>query len=326
MITDPAEVRAVAAGDLIAQLGDPKKGRQAAQKLVKFGQAAVPGLVKALSSRTLQVRFYAANVLDAIGGREATMALLRVLSDANENPLVRGVAARAAGRAADGRATSVLLMLAQKSLAERPAPGPEADAPTPATTGADERAKAELRFEVIRALAYISAPESFAILVKALADGDPRIREAAAQGLGDHRVPEALDGLIGLLADPDERVVRAAALAVGKYGRSAESAAGELVAALARGGEGTKRTVRGALVMTTGRSFKTDAYWREWWDARRLEGNKPTKADDAGPAAPVDTPAPGAETPGPADAGEKAPPSRPTSDGKPPALRSWWDE
>jgi HEAT repeat protein len=256
--TDTSLLKVDAARELVGQLGDPKKGRDAARRLARFRHSAVKPTIAALRSKNLQTRFYAATVLDIIGDEAGTKALFRRLADENEDPIVRTVAARAMGNADYSPATDALVSLAKTYSAADDESG-EVD------VLADNE---EFRFEVVRALACIGADEADELLTSALADDSARIRAAAAQGLGDHRVIAALGPLRDLLEDSDGKTAAAAAKAIGKMGRRAAAAAPDLIAALERKDVRVRRAVIGALALTTGRSHRTPERWRKWWKDR----------------------------------------------------------
>jgi HEAT repeat protein len=293
--TDPARLKADAVGELVSQLGDPKNGREAAQRLVRFGRAAVGPVVKALGSRKLQVRFYAATVLDIIGTEGGAKALLPALISAKEDPMVRAVAARAMGRADYAPATEALLRLARAHAAGGRDEEDAGDAgestpssrPRPKADGGSAEADVlagneEFRFEVIRALAYMGAGEAVEFLIAALADSSARIRRVAAEGLGDHRVLSGLGGLRAMLDDPDGAAAAAAAKAVGKMGKRGAAAIPDLISALERKDVRVRRAVMGALALTSGRSHSTPERWRRWWKERSAPKPKPgeAKAED----------------------------------------------
>ncbi len=311
----PTEVRSDTVSGLIAQLADAKKGREAARQLSRFGRSAVRPLIEALRSENLQVRFYAASALDVMGGERGTKALLRRRADAKEHTLVRRIAARAMGNAGHEPAVRTLIKLASAAS--------ETDADSDAGLDDDE-----LRFEVIRALADIGAGESDDILIAALADPSARIRAAAADGLGVNVVIAALMPLRKALADEDDLVVAAAAKALGRLTRRAVAAVPDLIAALDRADVRVRRSCIGSLVLVTGRSYKTPAKWREWWERK----SNPSKDADtaAGEGEHVPLPAVDArailremrESRRPTSSGSGSDPAGPT----PPALRMPWEE
>jgi HEAT repeat protein len=291
--TSQSKLRADAVGDFIEQLADPKKGRAAAAHLVRLGRSAVGPLVEALGHESPQVRYYAAAALDAIGDRRGARALLRRLADAKEHALVRKIAARAMGHAGYEPAARVLVRLAREGAATGPATAQDSkggDGKSAVDTLATD--DQDFRFEVIRALAYIGAPEGDEILLASLSDGSARIRAVAATGIGDNLVLEGLGPLRKALSDPDLAVAAAAAKALSRFSRRASAAVPDLVKALDRDDGRVVRACIGALVLTTGRSFRTAARWREWYkqkqnpSARRgsrgaLEEGVPLPAVDA---------------------------------------------
>ncbi|MHC4253538.1 MAG: HEAT repeat domain-containing protein [Planctomycetota bacterium] len=338
--TDAGRLKADAVRELVAQLGDPRKGREAAQRLARFGQSAVEPTIAALGSKKLQVRFYAATVLDIIGDEAGTKALSQTLSNSKEDPIVRTIAARAMGRADYSPATGVLLELARTHSADASGERGDsaaADVSQPRRRGQDGESGEEdvlagnedFRFEVIRALAYMGAGEADGLLVSALSDPSARIRRVAAEGLGDHRVIAALGALRGRLEDPDGAAAAAAAKAVGKMGRRAAAAIPDLVEALERKDTRVRRAVMGALALTTGRSHRTPERWRKWWKERNASRPGPGKAKPEE----EDFPLPAVlateifRQRGTDPRGSERPPREPASERRnvPPALRKPWE-
>jgi len=277
-MADPVRLKADAVSELVGQLGDPQKGRDAARRLARFGRMAVKPTIEALASKKLQARFYAATVLDIIGDEAGAKALLGVLENKNEDLMVRAIAARAMGRAGYSPAVDTLLGLARAhargdepradaATDERPSPRPDAANAEPEKEDL-LAGNEEFRFEVMRALAYMDIGEADDILTSALSDSSARIRRVAAEGLGDHRVVAALGALRSLLEDPDAAAAAAAAKAIGKMGKRGAAAVPDLVKALERGDIRVRRAVIGALALTTGRSHRTPERWRRWWKER----------------------------------------------------------
>lgn len=270
LTTDRARLRADAVSDFIEQLSNPKKGRGAAAHLVRLGRSAVEPLVKALGHKNPQVRYYAAAALDAIGDRRGVRALLRRLADEKEHALVRKIAARAMGHAGYEPAARVLVRLAREGVATSPDTAQDSkDGPRKRAVDALAAGDQDFRFEVIRALAYIGAPEGDDVLVASLSDGSARVRAVAASGLGDNLVLAGLQPLREALSDPDGTVAAAAAKALGRFSRRSSSAVPDLVKALDRDDARLRRACIGALVLATGRSFRTASRWREWWKRKQ---------------------------------------------------------
>ncbi|MFN0206904.1 MAG: HEAT repeat domain-containing protein [Planctomycetota bacterium] len=84
------------------------------ESIIKFGEAAIPGLTKVLENRALtsQQRFMAANALGEIGETAAVEPLIRALADSDFN--VRRCAASALAMTGDPRAVKPLEELAAK--------------------------------------------------------------------------------------------------------------------------------------------------------------------------------------------------------------------
>jgi HEAT repeat protein len=311
--TDRDAVRRQAADDLVRQLADPEKGREAAERLVRFGRAAVGPVSEALLSSNPQVRFYAANILDIIGSQEGAKALLARLADEDENLLIRRIAARGVGRAEYAPAAPVLARIA------REAP------PKPEDEGGSRPVDDEnFRFELVRALAYIGTSHADEILLEALTDDSARIRKAAATGLGDHRILAGLSPLRKLLRDPDGSLAAAAARALAKFGGRASHAVPDLVEGLERDDLRVRRACKSALVLATGQSFKTAEEWREWW-RRKTE---PPAGQPSSAAPKRDFPLP-ATMPGEIrrpEPGGEASEEAAVSEDAPPALGMPWEE
>jgi HEAT repeat protein len=328
MVTDRDAIRSEAIQDLIGELGDPKKGRQAAIRLVRFGKAAVPKLIQALKSPVLQVRFYAASALDLISHPAATEALFHVLENEAEEPAIRRVAVRAMGRSGYVQAVPVLMdILTGKRKADglSPGPGVAAGEGSGEDTGAPRRllessplaTDEEYRFEVIRSLSYIGDDSAADVLAEAAEDASPRIREVAAQGLGDMVAGRSIGRLRALLSDPESRVAAAAARALGKCGALASAAVEDLVGAFEHPDVRVRRNVRGALAIITGQSFSTYGRWQQYLQAMRKERERTAHTGDDAPGATV--PSPEAEH----DPDGRTP--RTPTGATPPALRPPWE-
>jgi HEAT repeat protein len=352
---DSRKVRSEAVELLVRQLADPEKGRSAARRLVRFGRSAVPALRGALSDEDLQVRFYAATALSLMTDPEATRILVGVLADEKEPPLIRRIAASAMYRAGCRESVPVLVRLARRTYAPDPGTGaagddavrrahdkgPDRDA-DPLDDPMAGPSGEPFRYEVVKALAYVGSADADAVIIAALADPSPRIRKAAAQGLGDHRVVTAVPALEAALRDPEADVVAEAARAFGKFGRLAGPATEELVGLLEHDDARVRAAARGALTLATGYSFSTPERWREWWERRkkRLAAHEEApwgaRAGDAeddeashGLEWPVDE---GLDGESDEEPGEPGPASslRPTAEaepgGTPPALQMPWEQ
>ena len=270
--TDARKVRSEAVELLVRQLADPEKGRSAARRLVRFGRSAVPALRGALSDEDLQVRFYAVTALSLMTDPEATRILVRILADEKERPLIRRIAAAAMSRAGCRESIPVLVRLARRTYSPGPETGAAGDADAEPDRDDDPLAGPSgepFRHEVVKALAYMGSADADAVVIAALADPSPRIRRAAAQGLGDHRVVTAVPALAAALRDPEADVVAEAARAFGKFGRLAEPATEELVGLLEYDDARVRAAARGALALATGYSFSTPERWRAWWERRK---------------------------------------------------------
>ena len=217
---------------LIVALNDSEKSvRCAAAKALGSLRdlRAAPALANALSDNNSNVRFYAAHALGEIADPKATDALLAALRDAEWS--VRDEAAWALRQTGDARIAAPLAAM----LKEKHAPvthivwllqqvgGKQAVAPLAALLADRET---ETRMRAVNALSELRAPQGIDPLVRALKDGDPGIRRAAAEGLlriGGERIEQPLTELLAREEDPGVRAV--AEKAVAKMTRSEALAA-----------------------------------------------------------------------------------------------------
>ncbi len=106
---------------------------------------------------------------------------------------------------------------------------------------------AQVRRGAVRALRFLFFKRSFAIVKRALADGEPTVREAALKAIAGLHFPHALGPLSRIYTEVGEPAVRAAALdAIGKI-QTVE--AGEVLVGILRQEQGPLRdAARGALL------------------------------------------------------------------------------
>lgn len=167
--------------------------KEAAEALGDIGNAAVPGLLQALSHSDWKVRSHAAlglgevdqivelaQVVDALGNR---------LGDGHPN--VRDRAAWALGEIEDPTAVEPLLKALQDS-------------------------EAGVRARAAWALGEIENPTAVTGLLAALADGDASVREKSVWALGEIESELAVEGLLPLLGDANPKVRRQVAWALGE--------------------------------------------------------------------------------------------------------------
>jgi HEAT repeat protein len=81
--------------------------------------------------------------------------------------------------------------------------------------------KADQRWWAARALAEIPSPETTPLLISALQDEDPSVRQCAALSLSQHPDEHSVVALIQALSDPDSLVGRLAANSLVKIGADA---------------------------------------------------------------------------------------------------------
>lgn len=257
-----------AAPALVAALSDgsDRVRAKAAEALGKIGdgaaEAAVPSLVRALRDKDNWVSALAAEALGEMGGaaEEAVPALVKSLR--HINPLVRANAAEAIGKAGSVAADAI--------------PALEAAA-------ADE--DGGVRAQAVRAIGGVASPGADRALLRGLGDLDPRVRAAAAEGLGQRGnaseaaaaallplledandqvkyeviralpkiagpTPEVVDGLCRALLEDDSPWVReTAAQVLGPLGPAAAAAGGALLRAAQTGEAAVREQALRALAM-----------------------------------------------------------------------------
>lgn len=204
--------------------GDDHEVREACMAaLCRIGAPAVEGLIEAVRGGQGLAGYTATETLGHIGDARAVEPLLHLLHD--EPQYLEAVAA-ALGRIGDPRAV-VPLVDALRSrpwlrdddrLAVVTALGglglPAAVALVEALHGEGAHRRREFADrDVAKALGAIGHP-ALGRLIGALADSDPLVRCAAAEGLGRAGDPAAITGLLTCRNDPDELVRATAAVAL----------------------------------------------------------------------------------------------------------------
>jgi len=166
---------------------DEKVRVNAANLLATFGEAALPGLVKALSNEHFRVRRSAISSISEIGGNEVFIPLVDCLKDP-EN-WVRYDATRSLADLFGSDALEVILpMLEDKHN--------------------------YVRGGAIFSLRKISDKKAVPFLVKCLTDSDSYVRSYAAQALGELGDPYAVEFLIIALKDENFHVRKDTAYAL----------------------------------------------------------------------------------------------------------------
>ena len=194
---------------MVALLGqlleDPRADvrRTAALSLGKIAHPdGIPFLTKGLRDEDTQVREYSAWGLGQNGEEltdRATIALIHALGD--EVPSVKQAVASALGQV-EPRADRVQLLKEVLAISE-----------------------VETRKAVIQVLTDFDTPSAYDVIVPALKDPDPRVRQTAVAGLGELADRRAVPLIRKrLLKDPDEGVRTEAAFRLGKLGDSADIA------------------------------------------------------------------------------------------------------
>ncbi len=177
----------------------------------------VPALVRLLERGDPSVRHLAAGALGDLGDPGALSALLAALAGPDEEG-VRWRAAEGLARLG-GPALSGLLALAEdsdpdvrwKAIVALGDIGDPRAAPTLRGRLADP--DRFVRGRSVSSLARLGTP-CLPLMLDALADADPRVRQGAAEVLGQVGDPSAVEGLLEALQDPAEPVRRAAAVAL----------------------------------------------------------------------------------------------------------------
>ena len=168
---------------------------------------------------------------------EAPARIKQSLSD--ENWYVRGEAASALARIGDKSASPLLLPLLkdQSWFVRAAALAAIASLGAPSDTEVvRELMNSPDAYMRARATVTVTVGDSAAvILIQALGDGDPLVRRAAANALGEMKASNAVEALLKLLKDDDASVRKASAIALGRIGdkdaaTAVEGAAGEAAA------------------------------------------------------------------------------------------------
>lgn len=174
-------------------------------------------LVRLLKRGDPSMRHLAAGALGELRDPAALAALLAALAGPDEEgvrwraaeglarlgePAVAGLAALAGDRDPDVRWKAIVAL------------GDIGD-PRAAPTLRDRLADPDrfVRGRSVSALARLGAP-CLPLMLEALAEADPRVRQGAAEVLGQVGDPAAVEGLLEALQDPAESVRRAAAVAL----------------------------------------------------------------------------------------------------------------
>ena len=172
--------------------------KEAAEALGDIGNAAVPGLLQALTQSDFKVRKFAAiglGEVDSIADREAVIdALSARLGDAH--PDVRDQSAWALGEIEDAGAVEPLVRALQDS-------------------------EPRVRARAAWALGEIEDSSAVSGLLAALHDSDAAVREKSVWALGEIESERAVEGLVPLLGDSDAKIRRQAAWALGEIESSA---------------------------------------------------------------------------------------------------------
>jgi HEAT repeat protein len=155
---------------------------------------AVDALVARLRDDSPQVRIAAASALDPARDPRAVEPLIASLRD--REPKVRAAAALGVSRPGDPRAVNPLIA----ALRDR---------------DADVRASAVIGLYSVYS---VGGPQPVAPVVAALGDNEPRVRDWAANILGEMKEKSAVKPLLTALQEPEPRARASAALTLGRIG------------------------------------------------------------------------------------------------------------
>jgi HEAT repeat protein len=205
MIDSPPEEQETVVPILGQLLEDPGADvrRTAALSLGKIAHPeGIPPLINALRDEDPQVREYSAWALGQMGpdlSDKAVFGLINALGD--DVPAVKHAVASALGQV-EPHADRVQLLKEVLTISE-----------------------VETRKAVIQVLTDFDTPSAYEVIVPALKDPDPRVRQSAVAGLGELADRRAVPLLRKrLLKDPDEGVRTEAAFRLGKLGDTADIA------------------------------------------------------------------------------------------------------
>jgi HEAT repeat protein len=170
--------------------------KSALHALVSFGQVAVAPLVDiVLDKDSRALRTLAVRALGAIGDPSAASALVRLIEDHDNHPLVRAGAASALGQVGADQAYSLLLQLFKSG-------------------NEDENVR---RCAAV-GLGHLGDRRALDPLLAALEDADWPLRHSLAEAFGYLGDQRAIEPLIKLLRDHRSEVVLQAVQALGKLG------------------------------------------------------------------------------------------------------------
>ena len=208
---------------LITALDDKERlvRRDAADALAKIDDPRVVPALVAVVRRCREIPLRAADALERLNVPEKAGALRPLLAD--PDMLVRGIAVRLLGKAADP-ADLPAILAALKDEAPYVRAGAagalchfdDQPAVLPALLAA--MGDAAVRADAAKSLGCLGGPETQAPLRSALQDPSPDVRAAAADALGNLVDHESVPQIVAMLKDQDPQVRTAAAGALGSIG------------------------------------------------------------------------------------------------------------
>ncbi|MBI4369851.1 MAG: HEAT repeat domain-containing protein [Elusimicrobia bacterium] len=176
-------------------------------------------------SKSWTARAQAAQNLGLIAHPSGVLPLIACLQDKTETPEVKNVALRSLAALRDTRAIEPLIEALRDADASAGQPITDAlarlglEAVPPLIAVLQNSQLEDQRYWTVKALSRLQAPQSGPALVEALKDRSEKVREAAAEALGELKLPIAVHPLKeALLGDPVPLVREKAAAALGKIG------------------------------------------------------------------------------------------------------------
>jgi HEAT repeat protein len=288
---------------LIEALGDKSEmvRNHAYSPLRKFGETAVPALIKALKHRNKYVRPRAASLLEDLKDPKAVASLTEMLDD--DYDMARFAASRALVSIGEPAIPSLINALKDKNLGAEAAwvleqigsrkaldslvdalghesSSIRAAAAKALSTITDRKASKALirllddehwkvRRNAADALGNIEEKDAVTELIELLSDKNDEVRTYAAGALGSIGDKKALTHLIEMLKDKYPRARGAAAWALGKIGD--KEAVGHLIELLRDKDYDVRFYAQWSLKEITGEDLQTYKSWSEWYEKNKGE-------------------------------------------------------
>ncbi|GHO84567.1 HEAT repeat domain-containing protein [Dictyobacter formicarum] len=195
----------------------------AATVLAAFGSVALEPLLAALASKSVDLRYCAAEALGELGDKRAVVALLIATRD--EDQYVRAQAAEALGKLGDYRAVEPLILMLHDEYTDARSKAAEAlgllcdyRAVTPLILALNDK-KERVRIEAIHALALLGDSSAIGPLLTLLPDSLYYERIEIIEALGALNDEQAIEPLLQrALHDDEKRVRQESIVALGHLG------------------------------------------------------------------------------------------------------------